>query len=150
MCATACGCPGTPYRPSATCCRRKPCIETRRAPSPKAPQQPHNAHKRIRLASTSVGYSRGTGPRSETSRPFHRTCAGNRRPGSGLHFPRQENISISHVRQRDTQFSGFPSQSAVTCHYPGQEHKRIAYESKVMNAKSKARHATFIGNVCQY
>ena len=38
MCARVCECPGTPYRPSTTCCHRKPCIETRRAPSPKAPR----------------------------------------------------------------------------------------------------------------
>jgi hypothetical protein len=31
-------------------------------------------------------------------------CAGNRRPGSGWHFPWRENISLHYVRQRDTHF----------------------------------------------
>src|ERR1019366_6277088 len=37
-CATACGCPGTPCRPSAGGCHGKPCLEISRAPLPKAPR----------------------------------------------------------------------------------------------------------------
>ena len=65
MCATGCGCLGTPCPPSATCCCRRPCIETRRAQSPKTPRRPRNARKRTRSASTSpdVVTALGLGPK---------------------------------------------------------------------------------------
>lgn len=50
------------------------------------------------------GCSYGTGPRSETSHPWHRTGGGNRRPGFGWTFPWYEKIRIAHVRQRNTPF----------------------------------------------